>query len=120
MKLNLKRSSISQLDKEMIEFVENAIPKESISYTDFLGNIYHSKNPDDSITQKTDPIKAVSLKEKDIAELDQIETIFEDVFNDLDEEEYWKVRSGIFSQKIDDDKPENDTLKDNNDQKKIQ
>ncbi len=118
--LNLKKSSISQLDKEMIEFVENAIPKETISYSDFLGNIYHSGNPDDSIKNKTDPIRAVSLKEKDIAELDQIETIFEDVFNDIGEEEYWKVKSGIFSQKIDDedDETKNDTLTENIEPKK--
>lgn len=113
--LNLKKSSITQLDKEMIEFVENAIPRESISYNDFMGNIYHSGNPDDSIKHKTDPIKIVSLKEKDIAELDQIETIFEDVFTNIGKEEYWKVKSGIFSQKIDDDnETKNDTLNENN------
>lgn len=113
-KLNLKKSSISQLDKKMIALVEEAIPKHSISYTDFLGNIYHSSKPDDSITHKTDPIRAVSLKEKDIVELEQIESVFEDVFKDISEEEYWKVKSGIFSQKIDDDEnnePGNDSLK---------
>ena len=112
--LNLKKSTITQLDKEMIEFVENAIPRESISYNDFMGNIYHSGNPDDSITQKTDAIRIVSLKEKDIAELDQIETIFEDVFNNIGDEEYWKVKSGIFSQKIDDEnESKNDTINEN-------
>ena len=113
--LNLKKSSITQLDKEMIEFVENAIPRESISYNDFMGNVYHSGNPDDSITQKTDAIRIVSLKEKDMTELDQIETIFEDIFNNIGDEEYWKVKTGIFSQKIDDDnESKNDTINENN------
>ena len=123
---NLKKSSISQLDKEMIEFVEASIPEQFLSYTDFLGNVYFSGKPDDSIKLKTDPIRTVSLKEKDYTDLEQIGKVFEDVFTDVDEEEYWKVKSGIFSQKIDDEnedqendtiaeieEPEKDTLNDN-------
>ena len=111
-KLDLKKTSISQLDEELIKLVENKIPKEAISYNDFLGNVYHSKIKRDSATVKTDPIRAVSLKEKDIAELDYIESVFEEVFEDIGEEQYWKVKSGIFSQKIDDEEDEttNDTL----------
>jgi len=109
---NLKKSSISQLDKEMIEFVEASIPEQFLSYTDFLGNIYLSGKSDDSIKLKTDPIRTVSLKEKDYTELEQIETVFEDVFTEVGEEEYWKVKSGIFSQKIteDDEEQKNDTI----------
>ncbi len=107
-KLDLKKSSISQLDKELIDLIESKIPKEAISYDDFLGNIYHSKIKQDSVTIKTDPIRAVSLKEKDIAELEYIENVFEEVFTDIDEEEYWKVKSGIFGQKIEEE--ENDTI----------
>lgn len=111
-KLDLKKSSISQLDEELIRLVEDKVPKEVISYDDFLGNIYKTKVHNDSVTIKTDPIRAVSLKEKDIAELDYIESVFEDVFADLGNEEYWKVKSGIFGQKIDEEEDEiaNDTL----------
>lgn len=102
-KLDLKKSSISQLDEEMIKLVEDKVPKEVISYDDFLGNIYRTKIHNDSATVKTDPIRAVSLKEKDIAELEYIENVFEDVFTNIDEEQYWKVKSGIFGQKIDEE-----------------
>ena len=111
-KLDLKKSSISQLDEELIRLVEEKIPKEVISYDDFLGNIYQTKIPNDSATVKTDPIRAVSLKEKDIAELDYIESVFEDVFTDIGEEEYWKVKSGVFGQKIDEEETTSDTLVD--------
>jgi len=110
-KLNLKKSSITQLDKELIKLIEDRIPREAISYDDFLGNIYHSATKDDSLAIKTDPIRAVSLKEKDISELDYIEQVFEDVFTNIGEEEYWKVKSGIFSQKVEDDNETgNDTV----------
>ena len=101
--LDLKKSSIAQLDENMIKLVEERIPRNTISYTDFLGNIYHSQNKDDSIALKIEPIRSVSLKEKDIADLDQIEKVFEDVFKDIDSNEYWKVKSGIFGQKMDED-----------------
>ncbi len=109
-KLNLKKSSISQLDKEMIKLLEDKIPKEAISFDDFLGNVYHSALKDDTSAIKTDPIRAVSLKEKDIAELDYIEKVFEEVYTDIGEEEYWKVRTGIFSQKVEDDGTGNDSV----------
>ncbi len=108
-KLDLKKSSISQLDRELINMVESKVPKEAISYNDFLGNVYHSKIDRDSNTIKTDPIRAVSLKEKDIAELEYIESVFEDVYTDISEEEYWKVKSGIFSQKIEEDEEKDKT-----------
>jgi hypothetical protein len=113
----LKKSSITQLDKEMIALVEEKIPRQTISYTDFLGNIYQTKNTDDSVKLKVDPLRAVSLKEKDMSDLEQIADVFEGVFRDIGEEEYWKVKSGLFSKKLDDDEmgsdttgPENDTL----------
>jgi hypothetical protein len=69
---------------------------------------------------KVDPLRAVALKEKDMSDLEQIADVFEGVFRDIGEEEYWKVKSGIFSQKLDDDEMgsdtaavENDTLEDN-------
>lgn len=111
--LDLKKSSITQLDENMIKLVEEKIPRKTISYTDFLGNIYHSQNQDDSLKLKIDPIRVVSLKEKDIADLDRIEKVFEDVFKDINEKEYWKVKSGIFGQKIDNDEfdePKKDSL----------
>ena len=123
-KLAYKKSSFGKLDRKMLKVLEQKLPKHSTSYIDFLVNIYLSNIEDDSIKFKIDPIQTVSLKEKDIAELEQIATIFENIFKDTDNEEYWKIKSGILSQKIDldddevntnseDEKPKSDSLKEN-------
>ena len=117
-RLKLKKSSFSQLDEDLIKLAETAMPEHTTSYTDFLGYLYFNKNPDDSVALKIDAIRTVSLKEKDIAELEQLESIFEELFNDTNEKEYWKIKSGILGQKIDvgndNDEPQKDTLNDNN------
>jgi len=110
--LNYKKSSITELDEEMIALVEEKIPKNTTSYSDFLGYLYFSENEDDSITLKVDPVRAVSLKDKDLDDLEQLGSIFEKVLTDTQEEEYWKVKTGIFSQKLDMDDMNNDTIKD--------
>jgi hypothetical protein len=115
--LKYKKSSIDELDREMIALVEEKFPRYFTSFTDFLGNLYFNKNQDDSVKFKLDPIRTVSLKEKNIADLKQLETIFYSVFADIEEDEYWKVRSGVFGDKIDmeDDtvRVKRDTLKEN-------
>jgi hypothetical protein len=104
--LKYKKSSIPEINIEMLKMVEEKIPKHSTSFSDFLTNVYFNKNQEDSIKIKSDPIRIVELKEKDIAELKQIETIFEKTLADTKEKEYWKVKSGIFSQKLDKDEDE--------------
>ncbi len=109
-----KKSSISDLNRETIAMAEEKIPKHSTSYTDFLGKIYLSEIKDDTI--KIDPIRTVALKEKNIAEMEQLETIFKNVIANTGEDEYWKIKSGIFGQKVDiadkDSIPEKDSIKD--------
>lgn len=109
-KLNYKKSSISELNEEFIEFVEEKIPKQSTSYIDFLGNVYSSNNKEDSIKVKVDPIRTVSLKEEDFAELDKMEKIFKNTLKQTMEDEYWKVKTGIFSQKLDLDDDYTDSI----------
>lgn len=101
--LDYEKSTIPGLDKAMFQEIENKVPKHTTSFTDFLGDIYFSKNKKDSVHRKVNEIRTVSLKEKDIDELKKFETTFEDVFKNTDEKEYWKVRSGIFATKINDD-----------------
>lgn len=108
--LDLRRTSFEELDENLIRTIERAMPKNSISYTDFMGNFFTSAVKEDSIKYKIDPIKTVSLKEKDIAELEQLEKLFEDVFTNIDKDEYWKVKTGIFGQKIDMNEESNDTV----------
>ena len=110
--LKYKKSSISEIDRDLIKETEEKIPKHATSYTDFLGYIYTSGLEDDSIKLKTDPIRAVSLKEKDIAEAERLFETFETVFTNIDSNEYWKVKSGIFSDKIDTDDMDTDESED--------
>lgn len=100
-KLNYKKSSIDGLDKEMIAMMERSIPKQTTSFTDFLGTIYLSKDIKDSLKFKMEPIKAVSLKEQDIVEMDRMEAVFNEINNNTKEDEYWKIKSGVFSFKMD-------------------
>jgi len=116
-KLKYKKSTIDKLDREMIALLEEKSPKNFTSFTDFMGDLYFSKNPNDSIKFKIDPIRIVALKEKNVADLEQMEAIFENIFKDIGEEEYWKVKSGIFGEKIDVEedtvRAKRDTLKEN-------
>lgn len=99
--LNCKKSSVDGLDKDFIGIIQRNVPKESISYTDFLGWVYNNGIVGDSAKMKIEPIRTVSLKEKDIAELDQMEEVFVKVFRETKDGEYWKMRTGILSQKVD-------------------
>lgn len=105
-RLDCEKSTIPGLNKEMIQILEDKIPEHTTSFTDFLGDIYFAKSKEDSIRRKVKEIRTVSLKEKEMDDMKQFETIFENAFNNKNEKEYWKVRSGIFASKIDDD--END------------
>lgn len=107
--INYKKSDIPELDREMLKMIEDKIPKHTTSYSDFLGYLYFTKNQDDSAKLKIDPIRTVSLKEKEIAEVKQMEEAFEAIVTTTNDDEYWKVKSGIFGQKLDIDE-ENDTI----------
>lgn len=107
---NIKKLSIDQLDEDLIQNTVKKVPRHITSYTDFLGNLYFFEGKSDSL--KVDPERTVSLKEIDIAEFEQIGKIFENLFKDTDEEEYWKVKSGIFGQKLD-IVEENDSISEN-------
>ena len=108
------KSSFSQLDEKMTRLVQKKIPKQSISYTDFLGNFYFSKNKKDSL--KIEPTKIVTLKDKNLADANQLEEMFEKLFSDTKENEYWKIKSGIIGGKVDmeeeDSSAKKDSLKD--------
>jgi hypothetical protein len=82
-----------------------------------MGYLYFNKNQEDSINFKNDPVRIVALKEKDVADLEQMESIFESIIKDVGEDEYWKVKSGIFGEKIDMEedtvRAKRDTLKEN-------
>ncbi|MCB9361541.1 MAG: carboxypeptidase-like regulatory domain-containing protein [Flavobacteriales bacterium] len=97
--INFKKSSFAHLDEKMTKIIEKKIPKQSISYTDFLGDVYTSNNKKDTL--KLDPTKVVSLKDKNVADLDQLEKLFTKMFSNTKENEYWKIKSGIIGGKVD-------------------
>ena len=109
-RVDLKKNSIKELDEESLKYAASKIPKHNTSYTDFLVNLYFSANIDDTL--KIDPVKAVSLKEEEITELEQMAGIFEKLFNETEENEYWKVKSGILSQKLNIDDEDGEQKKD--------
>lgn len=96
--IKFKKSSFEELSEKMTKLVEKKLPKHSISYTDFLGNAYLSVNSSDTL--KLDPIKEVRLKDKDLADINQLEEMFEKMFKNTKENEYWKMKSGIIGGKI--------------------
>ena len=105
-RLECEKSTIPGVNKEMFQILEDKIPAHTTSFTDFLGDVYFAKSNSDSIQSKVNEIRTVSLKEKEIDDTKQLEAIFEDAFKNKNEKEYWKIRTGILSFKIDDD--END------------
>ncbi|MFD1293679.1 carboxypeptidase-like regulatory domain-containing protein [Lutibacter holmesii] len=112
--IEFQKSTFEEINKEMIDDFKNNVPKHSTSYSDFLGNVLISTNEDDELELKIDPIKLVSLKEEDIAELDKIEKLFDSLFKNTGEKEYWKIKSGLFGGKIDiPEETESDTLDEN-------
>ncbi len=119
-----KKSTISLLSETQIKMIEKGIPNKVFSYQDFLGNVYFLNNENDSSKLKIDPVKIIELNEvndkKDYSDLIKIEETFYDVFYDINDKEYWKVKSGIIGRKIEidnyeqNDEKKTDSLKNNN------
>jgi hypothetical protein len=96
-----KKSNFSNLDKELIEVLEQEIPKHTISYRDFLGDVYLLQEEEDSVALKINPIKIIQLEEKsDLTKLGELEKTFKEVFNNINENEYWKIKTGIIGGKV--------------------
>jgi hypothetical protein len=100
--IDYKKSTIPGLTIDTIEALIGKIPRHTTSFTDFLGDIYCTAIPDDSLKLKVDPVRSIALKEKEIDDSDQYEALFNTIFTDTVEQEYWKIKSGIFGEKIED------------------
>jgi len=115
----VKRNSINEIEEAMIGRIVSRIPRNLTSFTDFLTYSYTHHNSFDSL--KLAPLKTVSLQDMEIDEVDQFGKIFENLFKETDDGEYWKVKSGIFGEKLEIDEPEeNDSINDETDQHKNQ
>lgn len=96
--LDYKKSTIEELSEETIRNFEEKMPKTSTSYFDFLADFYFNGQ---TSSFKIEPIQAVELISKDLAELANYEDVFNSLFADTKDKEYWKIKSGIFGEKID-------------------
>ncbi len=92
-----EKSSIEELDKELIDSIANAIPKYSSHYTEALGDFYKTKK-----AYKVDVFKAAELYDKnDISSFDDLGKRMEEMFKkNVKPDSYLKIKSGLFSQKV--------------------
>ncbi len=112
-KIDYKKNDIPELNESILKILEQKTPRHNIDYTDLLTDISFSSKLEDSI--KIKPIKIIALKSKDISELDQIMDIFTKLFSDTKDKEYWKIKSGIISQKLEiESGNDEDTIKEKN------
>jgi len=106
---DMKKNSIDEITEEMLHSVINKVPRHITSFTDFLGYIYTYKDANDSI--KITAEKTISLQEEDYSDFEQFGKIFEKLFKETEEDEYWKVKSGIFADKIEvEEETKNDSI----------
>ncbi|MEN1785253.1 MAG: carboxypeptidase-like regulatory domain-containing protein [Bacteroidota bacterium] len=95
--LGFERSSIAELDKDLIDSIALSIPEYSYHYTETLGDLFKANGDN-----KIDIIRAAELYDKTAFNSiddfsDQIERIFK---ANVKPDSYLKIKSGIFSQKV--------------------
>jgi hypothetical protein len=96
----LKKSTIDALNKPFLDSVMRSVPKNNSYYTEVLCDLYGNFDKD---KQKISLIKASELYDKN-NELGftALEEKFERIINEnVKEDSYFKVKSGIFGQKLD-------------------
>ncbi|WP_299608828.1 carboxypeptidase-like regulatory domain-containing protein [uncultured Aquimarina sp.] len=112
MDLEFKKSTIEEIDEKLIDSISKVIPKNSVFYAEALCDFYGNEDK-----QKLRVIKGARLYDKN--NNGSIEGIFkkmEKIFKDnVKPNSYIKIRSGLFSQKVQVDS----ILKNNQDAKDI-
>ena len=97
MDITFKKSSIEELNKELLDSVMGLIPRSAAYYTETLGEIYQYQNK-----AKMDVIRAAELYDKTNsgsleAMGERLETIFK---QNVKPDSYLKIKSGIFGTKM--------------------
>ncbi|MEM8928708.1 MAG: carboxypeptidase-like regulatory domain-containing protein [Bacteroidota bacterium] len=92
-----EKSSIEELDKELIDSIAMAIPRNSYHYTEALGDFYKTDKG-----YKVNVLKAAELYDKkDIGSFEDLGKRMETMFKkNIKPDSYLKIKSGIFSQKV--------------------
>jgi len=92
-----EKSSIEELDKELIDSIAEAIPRNAANYSETLGDFYKTPKK-----YKFDILKAAELYDKkEIGSFEDLGKRMETMFKkNVKPDSYLKIKSGIFSQKI--------------------
>jgi len=92
-----EKSSIKELNKELMDSISNSIPKNAAHYTESFGDLY--KNNTD---YKLNIMKAADLYDKkEVGSFEDLAEHMEEIFKqNVKPGSYLKIKSGIFSEKI--------------------
>jgi len=92
-----EKSTIEELDKALIDSIALAIPRNSYHYTEALGDLYKTNRG-----QKVNVLKAAELYDKkDIGSFEDLGERMEEMFmRNVKPDSYLKIKSGIFSEKL--------------------
>ncbi|MER3375069.1 MAG: carboxypeptidase-like regulatory domain-containing protein [Allomuricauda sp.] len=92
-----KKSSIAELNKELMDSLALSIPKNGHHYTESLGDLYKNNGK-----YKLDIIKAADLYDKNqVGSFEELGERMQTIFTEnIKPDSYLKIKSGIFSQKV--------------------
>lgn len=95
--LGFEKSSIEELNEELIDSIAKIIPRNSYHYTEALGDFYRTDK-----AYKANVLKAATLFNKsDVNSIEDLAQRMEAIFkSNVKPDSYLKIKSGIFSQKI--------------------
>lgn len=93
-----KNVDISWLTEAKLKEVERNVPKHNESQIGFLGDLYISQREKGTQT-KIKSLKTTLYETRQLDEMDFFKS-FDSMFSNTQKKEYWRVKSGIFKQKI--------------------
>ena len=98
-KVDVKKSTIPELNQKFIDSILNIIPKNSGEHTEILGDLY--EKPLSEKSHKLDIIKASNLYDKNNeVSFEGLEEKFNNIFKKrIKRDSYFKIKSGIFGTK---------------------
>lgn len=95
--LLLKKSTIPEIDENLVNEMVDSIPRYNRSYTDQLYTLYTIPTDSAKTKNKVEGIKKVILKEDDGGELGRIEKVLTDLFDtQTDDKTFLKYKTGPF------------------------
>lgn len=92
-----QESTIEELDRDLMERIANSVPRSAPRYTESLFDLYQKGD-----RFKMDIIRAAELYDKNqVASMEELGKRMEDLFRKhIKRDSYLKIKSGLFSQKI--------------------